>query len=195
MRACSRVGFTLPQALQGRDFLLAEPHTASHLGVKPLALSVLIACKHSISAPPGASLGFPRDRPLTGHGTLRRHDQISSWGNRAGRSGYGYVDLEGQPSVRGSGFHSAEAGSRASVSPSIYGMPQSAAGHGRMGNLHGGSRITRVWRHWPLASWHRVHRQTSIHIRHRSHPAPPVPQMNNGFCCQGIALAPRRLRR
>ena len=27
--------------------------------------SVLIACKHSISAPPGAGLGFPRERPPT----------------------------------------------------------------------------------------------------------------------------------
>ena len=42
-----------------------KPHGASHLGVPPLALSVLIACRLSISAPPGASLGFPPGAPPT----------------------------------------------------------------------------------------------------------------------------------
>ena len=60
-----------------------EPHGASHLGVPPLALSFLIACRLSISAPPGASLGFPRERPPT-PGT-RGRQAISTWGNRAGR--------------------------------------------------------------------------------------------------------------
>ena len=52
-------------------------------GCGALALSVLIACRLSISALPGAGLGFPRERPPT-PGTRGRH-AISTWGNRAGR--------------------------------------------------------------------------------------------------------------
>ena len=64
MRSRLSFAFTVPQALQ---VLLLGNHMGGqgHLGVAPLALSVLIACKHSISAPPGAGLGFPRERPPT----------------------------------------------------------------------------------------------------------------------------------
>ena len=61
-----------------------KPHGGEdHPGVPPQALSVLIACRLSISAPPGARLGFSRERPPT-PGTRGRH-AISTWGNRAGR--------------------------------------------------------------------------------------------------------------
>ena len=64
IRSRFRLAFTVPAGAAGPA--AGEPHGGEdHPGVPPLALSVLIACQHSISAPPGAGLGFPRERPPT----------------------------------------------------------------------------------------------------------------------------------
>ena len=74
-----------------------KPHGASHLGVPPLALSVLIACRHSISAPPGAGLGFP---PGSAHPRQERGGaRLSQHGVTAPGDDAGYVDLEGDHQV------------------------------------------------------------------------------------------------
>ena len=82
MRSRFSFAFTVPHTLQ--VLLLGNHMGASHLGVPPLALSVSIACQRSISAPPGAGLGFPRERPPTFRNAAAP-GCLATWGNRAGR--------------------------------------------------------------------------------------------------------------
>ena len=62
----------------------------------PMALSVLIACRLSISAPPGASLGFPRGAPTHARnaGAPGYLNGVTAPGDDAG-----HVDLEGNHQV------------------------------------------------------------------------------------------------
>ena len=89
----------------------------------PLALSVLIACRLSISAPPGASLRFPvGPHPRQERGGAR----LSQHGVTAPDDGVGYVDLEGNHQVGDQDSFPPEAGYRAGFTIPVWEWPEQA---------------------------------------------------------------------